>query len=107
MVIAITSVRKLKISRILYDQLFRASSSIALNTAEGSRKKSSQDQRRYYGIALGSLRECEAILELEQIEDPNLRNNLDRLGAILFTLCKAPEDRYRTETETATSDPSR
>ncbi|MCM2322840.1 MAG: four helix bundle protein [Oligoflexia bacterium] len=100
--------KTLRISRFLQDQLLRASSSVALNTAEGSGKRTPQEQRRFYGIALGSLRECEAIIELEKIENPELLTKLDRLGAILFTLCRAPENRpvtgilNRTETETET-----
>jgi hypothetical protein len=48
------------------------------------------DQRRFYGIALGSLRECEAIIELERIDDPFLLKIAQRLGAILFTLSRKP-----------------
>jgi len=103
--------KNLKVSRYLQDQLLRASSSIALNTAEGSGKRTLPDQTRYYSIALGSLRECEAILALEQIEDPNLKSMIDQLGAILYPLSHRsshPSNRpgnrteRRTETETAT-----
>ena len=109
--------KKLPISRLLRDQLIRASSSIALNTAEGSGKRTPPDQRRFYGIALGSLRECEAILELEQIEDERLLGLMDQLGAILYTLTREPTSRarptdnlHRTATATGTEtdpDPSR
>ena len=58
--------RGIKVSRFIQDQLFRASATVALNTAEGSGKRTSAEQRRFYGIALGSLRECEAIIELEK-----------------------------------------
>ena len=104
--------QKLQISRLLRDQLLRASSSIALNTAEGSGKRTLPDQRRFYGIALGSLRECEAILELEQIEDKSLLSLMDQLGAILYTLTREPnsstprtDNRFRTATATATGAP--
>jgi four helix bundle protein len=96
--------KTLKGSRYLQDQLLRASASIALNTAEGSGKRTPQDQRRFYGIALGSLRECEAILELEKIDKPDLLKLVDRLGAILFTLSRIPEVRNRTETATETTN---
>jgi four helix bundle protein len=71
----------------------RASSSIALNLAEGSGKRTIEDQKRFYSISLGSLRECDAILQLEKIEDPVLSSLGDQLGAILFTLSQ--KDRPR------------
>ena len=58
-----------KNSGYLRDQLMRASASVPLNTAEGSGKRTPQDQGRFYGIALGSLRACSAILELENIQN--------------------------------------
>ena len=94
------SCKSLKVSRFLQDQLLRASSSVVLNIAEGSGKRTAPEQRRFYGIALGSLRECQAILDLERIENPKLLNLADQLGAILFTLCRAPENRTQTETAT-------
>jgi four helix bundle protein len=94
--------KELKVSRFLQDQLLRASASIALNLAEGSGKRTPPEQRRFYGIALGSLRECEAVLELEQINQETVTVLVDRLGAILFTLCRSPENRNRTETATET-----
>jgi len=104
--------KRLLVSRQLRDQLVRASASIALNLAEGSGKRTGLDQRRFYSIALGSLRECEAILDLEEIENPELLRSIDHLGAILYTLTRDPappptanrrEGRYRTETETETA----
>jgi four helix bundle protein len=82
------SCKALKVSRLLRDQLLRASSSIALNMAEGSGKRTLPDQRRFYSMAFGSLRECEAILELEEVQDKELLKLVDQLGAILYTLTK-------------------
>ena len=93
--------KELKISAYLRDQLLRASSSIALNLAEGSGKKTSREQSRYYNIGLGSLRECQAILELERNEDPKLIRAADRLGAILFSLSR-PKTAQKPQTETGT-----
>jgi four helix bundle protein len=90
--------RELRVSRFLNDQLLRASSSVALNIAEGSGKRTPREQRRFYGIALGSLRECQAILELERITHPKLSKLTDDLGAILFTLCRKTENKTATET---------
>jgi four helix bundle protein len=99
--------KTLKVAKYLQDQLLRASSSIALNTAEGSGKRTPQDQARFYSIALGSLRECEAILALEQIDEPALKSLGDQLGAILYTLSHrhdrtANRTAHSTATETAT-----
>jgi four helix bundle protein len=96
--------RDAKIARYHQDQLLRASSSVALNLAEGSAKRTELEQRRYYNIALASLRECEAILELERVESPELRKSVDGLGAILFTLSRSPENRNATGTEVDTVD---
>lgn len=72
----------------LKDQLLRASSSIALNLSEGSGKRTPADQRRFYANAYGSLRESQAILELERIIDPQVLRLADQLGAMLFTLSR-------------------
>ena len=80
--------KALKVSYLLQDQLLRASASIVLNLAEGSGKRSPAEQRRFYGIAMGSLRECQAVLDLEKIEDAHLARMADELGAILFTLSR-------------------
>lgn len=48
----------------LKNQFIRASTSIALNIAEGSAKFSKAEKRNYYSIARGSAFECVAILDL-------------------------------------------
>lgn len=80
--------KELKLQWFLYDQLLRASSSITLNIAEGSGKRTPLDQGRFYSIALGSLRECQAILELERVDNPNLKMQADQHGAMLFKLSR-------------------
>jgi four helix bundle protein len=72
----------------LQDQLHRASSSIALNLAEGSGKRTPEDQRHFYSMSFGNLKECQAILELEEIDDRELKNLINRLGAMLFKLSR-------------------
>jgi four helix bundle protein len=52
----------------LKDQLLRASSSVALNLAEGSGKPSKRDRVRFYAITLGSLREVQACADLEGLD---------------------------------------
>ena len=82
-------VKLLKLPIHLRDQMLRASSSVALNLAEGSGKPSSKDKRRFYSIALGSLRECQAILRIEGIEDLKLLDLADHLGASIYKLTLA------------------
>ena len=78
----------LSLRRSLKDQLERAASSIALNLAEGRGKRSVADQRRFFSIAMGSLRECQAILILSDQKGSALWNLLDKLGAHLYCLIK-------------------
>ena len=89
------------------DQLLRASSSVALNIAEGSGKRTPKDQARFYAIALGSLRECQAILEIEDIDSIQLKELADQIGAILFKLSKK-NSKLKTELKlpTATQTPT-
>jgi four helix bundle protein len=78
----------LKLPRHLKDQLLRAASSVTLNLAEGHAKPTQADQRKFYYIALGSLRESQAILELSQVEHDSV-SLADHLGASLFKLTRA------------------
>ena len=71
----------------LRSQLLRASSSVALNLAEGSGKLSPAERRRYFGIALGSLREVQAILDLAPAPSPQILGVSDQLGAYVYRLC--------------------
>jgi four helix bundle protein len=73
----------------LRDQLNRAASSIVLNLAEGRGKQTPKDQRRFFSIAMGSVRECQAILILEQMEESREWQTLDRLAAHLFRLIQS------------------
>ncbi len=78
--------RKLKMPAFLHDQLLRASSSVALNLAEGSGKRTPKDQRKFYYQAYGSLRECKAILELMKIKDEKLLASVELVGAHIWKL---------------------
>lgn len=83
----------------LRSQLLRASSSVALNLAEGSGKSTMRDKFNFYNIALGSLRECQSALELAgtHTEDTaELQQQADVLGAHLYKLVIATKAmRYR------------
>jgi four helix bundle protein len=79
--------RTLQLPDYLKDQIIRASSSIALTLAEGSGRSSSKDQLRFFRMALGSLRECQAALDLSPRAYPQLVKEADTLGAHLYRLC--------------------
>ena len=79
---------RLQVEGHLKNQLLRASSSIVLNLAEGSGRFGRKDQKRFYQIALGSFRECQAILELADATRPELLELADRLGGSLFCLIR-------------------
>ena len=78
---------KLKLPHHLKSQLLRASSSIALNIAEGSGKRTFKDQRRFYYIAYGSCKETMAILMLAKVDNPYILDLADHVGACLYKLC--------------------
>jgi four helix bundle protein len=81
-------IAKLRIRGPLRDQLRRASSSIVLNLAEGSGRSGKRDQRRFYSIAFGSLRECQAIMDLELSGNSEVADLADVLAAHLYCLIK-------------------
>ena len=78
--------QKITLTGPIKNQFERASLSIALNLAEGSAKPTRKDRRKFYRIALGSLRESQCILRL--IDNSDLAKEADKLGAHLFKLCQ-------------------
>ena len=81
--------RKAHLNAMLRDQLDRAASSIVLNLAEGAGRELPKDQRRFYSIAYGSLRECQAILDLLNTPNEELVEIADSLGAHLYKLIRS------------------
>jgi four helix bundle protein len=79
--------RALKLPRYLSDQMMRASSSVVFNVAEGAGKITPADQRRFYAIALGSLRETQAGLDMLGSAPDQVTRLGDQLGAHLYRLC--------------------
>lgn len=77
--------QKVRVKSHLRDQLDRAAASVAANLAEGSAKPTAKDRRKYYRIALGSLREVQCFLELSANQE--LLKSADILGAHLYKLC--------------------
>ena len=78
--------RRLRFDRYIRDQFQRAALSIALNLAEGRGKRTTKEQVRYFQIALGSARECQAILEIVETSDDELEAMLDRLAGSIYLL---------------------
>jgi len=76
----------------LADQLFRASSSVLFNIAEGSGEQSSAEKSRFYRIARRSATECASILELcrdlRLIEEAPYVQHRDLLLRIVAMLTK-------------------
>ncbi len=83
------SCRELRAPSYIRMQLLRASSSVALNLAEGSAKPTARDQMRFYSIALGSLRECQAALDLSGQESSAVAALADQLGGHLYRLIRS------------------
>ncbi len=78
---------KLPLKGEIKSQLNRAALSIVLNLAEGSGKFEKNDQRRFFKIAFGSIREVQAILDL--IKNDEILVKVDRLAASTWCLIKA------------------
>ena len=79
----------LNLERALKSQLNRAASSIALNLAEGYGRINKADKKRFYRIAFGSLRECQAILTLADLEDSSALALADKLAAHTYRLIES------------------
>ena len=77
---------KLKLKNPVRDQLLRASLSIALNLTEGSGRQSPKDQKRFYSIAMGSLRETQTLIKI--VKNKNLAEKYDHLGALVYGLVR-------------------
>lgn len=70
----------------LRDQLVRAASSAALNTAEGAGRSTPKDQARFFDIAYASTREVQAVLDLAGTVPLHIVQTADSLGAHLYRL---------------------
>ena len=71
-------------------KLRRAALSIALNLSEGTGKRTMPDRLRFFQIALGSIRECQALMELEpQAFTTPQQDLLDHLAATTYKLIRS------------------
>lgn len=74
----------------LRDQALRAASSVVLNVAEGAGLPSKKQKAKHYGIAMGSLREVQAALEINSVADTaKAMTAADQVAAHLYKLCQA------------------
>lgn len=77
----------LRLQRPLGDQLRRAASSVALTLAEGYGRATLADQRRFFAMSLGSVRECQAVFDLAgDAVSAAQRDLLDHLAASVWRL---------------------
>lgn len=79
---------KLHVIHFQRDQLLRASLSIALNLAEGAGRFSTNEKRRFYKIAYGSLKETQVLLKIIN-PSQEIINLSEHLGASLYKLIVA------------------
>lgn len=70
------------------DQLLRAARSVGNNSAEGYSRFLCRDKRRFYRIAYGSVKECMFVFDQEEVEDTELLDMVDHLGAGLYKLIR-------------------
>jgi four helix bundle protein len=77
---------KLDFKGHLKEQLQRAASSIALNLSEGNARGSAKEKRNFFHMSYGSLRECQTIFKLMDLNDQAIEQKADVLGACLYRL---------------------
>ena len=79
--------KQLPLKGELRDQLHRSSLSILLNLAEGSGKMTLPEQKRFFTIALGSLSETQALLDI--LNNDKLIEEAHNLGGYLWRLIQS------------------
>ena len=80
------SCQKIKVPSFLKLQLLRAASSVTLNIAEISGRKNTKERQQFFAIALGSLREVKAAIDLSKQGNLILENKIDHIAACLYKL---------------------
>ena len=77
--------QNLDVRGAMRNQLDRAALSVPLNLAEGRGRQTLTDQKRFFQIAYGSLKETQAILDISDAS-PKVIAMADVLGAHLYRL---------------------
>lgn len=80
--------KHVRLAHFLQDQLLRASSSVALNLAEGYGKKTTKDRAKFFTIAMGSIREMQAVADLEPAALNQIKDKIDHLAASVYKLTR-------------------
>lgn len=78
------NIKKQKVNLIVRNQLLRAGLSIVLNLAEGNNRLTSKDRKKFFNIAFTSLREVQAIIDIESLEP--IKEEADILAAHIYKL---------------------
>jgi four helix bundle protein len=78
--------KTIQLPAFLKNQLLRAASSVALNLQEGNGRSSRSERRNYFNIAYASMRETQAVIQLEPQACKKIANLSDRLAAHLYCL---------------------
>jgi four helix bundle protein len=78
--------KTIQLPAFLKNQLLRAASSVALNLQEGNGRSSRAERRNFFNIAYASMRETQAVIQLEPQACKKLMNLADQLAAHLFCL---------------------
>lgn len=82
-------VTELHLKGNLRDQIERAASSISLNLSEGNAKRTDKEKKRYYHTAYASCQECKTILKIAKLDESEVSDQADKLGAYLYKLLKS------------------
>ena len=79
----------IELPRYIKDQLRRAALSNVLNLGEGSGRRTMPDRVRFFTIAMGSIRECQSVVEIEsEAFTESQRDLLDHLAASTYKLIR-------------------
>lgn len=90
------SLQKFHLQNFQKDQLQRASLSIALNLSEGAARFTTNEKRRFYRIAFGSLKETQTLIKIANITDEKVLRLSDATGASIYKLIAALDNRTST-----------